>query len=69
MSLVYTKVMSPFCADLYKGKIRDNNSELKIQAWVKLGGVYFKKGWGWERTEKRIVELRGGIEQYLVDLK
>jgi len=69
MGMVYTKVMSQFCTDLYKGKIRDINSELKIQAWGKLGDVYFKKGWGWERSAKRIIEMRGEIENYLTNLK
>ena len=69
MSLAYTRVMTRFCADLYEGKIKDNNSGLKIQVWVRLGEEYLKKGWGWERTEKRIIELRGVIGTYLKNLK
>lgn len=68
MSLAYTRVMSRFCADLYEGKMTDTNDELKIQTWAKLGDAYFKKGRDWERTEKRIIELRSDIESYLINL-
>ena len=69
MGLIYTKVMGTFCQELYEGKIRDNVSELKMQAWIRLGDAYFKKGWGWEKTEKRIIQLRSQIEKYLTSLK
>jgi len=69
MADIYNKVMTRFCNDLYKGKLKDRNSELKIIAWTRLGDVYFKKGWGWEKAEKRIEELRADIEKYLTNLK
>lgn len=69
MSTVYTTVMTKFCSDLLKGKIKDMDSEVKLTAWMKLNDGYHKKNWGWERTHKKIESFRGEIEKYLMSLK
>lgn len=69
MSTIYTTIMTKFCSDLLKGKIKDMDSEVKLMAWMKLNDGYQKKNWGWERTHKKIESFRGEIEKYLMSLK
>jgi len=69
MSTIYIQVMTRFCKDIYNGKLRDINMELKVQAWGRLGDAYVTKGWGLERTEEGIIKMRGEIEAYLTNLK
>lgn len=68
MTSVYCRIMEEYCRDLYAGNVEIDIDQVDRRIRSAIGKDYCNLKWGWEDAEKKIVQLRVDIEEYLNQL-